>query len=149
MKQKATRKTLSRSAAATLVIAGILVPATAGSAHAESAKNYVCKASSSASSTDPGGRNVIATSRDKTNSTRFFRIEFISDGEHMYATNSSLFSSINYKAYFQGTGKEWRWTLGSGKGVHDNLDLPEGHSVSVNASPSVGFVDCGTNGGKT
>ncbi|MEV7915601.1 hypothetical protein [Streptomyces griseus] len=134
----------------TLVIAGVLVPATAGTAHAaEDARDYKCVASSKASTTDPGGRDAIATSRNKKDGTRFFRIEFVADGEHMYAANKSVFNNIKYRAYFQGTGKEWHWSLSPGKAIHDNLDLPEGHNVAINASPSVGFVDCGTNGGKT
>ncbi|MFE3665006.1 hypothetical protein ACFXOR_18880 [Streptomyces sp. NPDC059164] len=146
----ATRTTmLARGAALTLAMATISVVTTAGTAHAENARDYVCKASSSASPTDSGGRDAIATSRNKNNGTRFFRIEFVADGEIMRVANVSVFNSIDYTAYFQGTGKEWYWHLSSGETKTDNLDLPEGHNVAINANPSVPGFNCGTNGGRT
>ncbi|MEU3004158.1 hypothetical protein [Streptomyces sp. NPDC007020] len=149
MLQRVNRKFGTRGAFVTLGIASVLIPVTAGTAHAEDARDYKCTASSSASPTDSGGRDAIATSRNKNDGTRFFRIEFVADGEHMRIANKSIFNHIKYRAYFEGTGKEWHWTLSPGKAIEDNLDLPEGHDVAIYASPSVGFMECGTNGGRT
>ncbi|MET7553525.1 hypothetical protein [Streptomyces albidoflavus] len=135
--------------AATLVsFTALLATLTTGTAHA-AIKDYKCKTSSKASATDKGGRDAVATSRDAKNSKKFFRIEFISDGEHMYAENISEFNLVEYRASFQGTGKTWYWNLRPNKTVHDNLDLPEGHETQINAIPTVPGFNCGTNGART
>lgn len=147
---RASRKTtVIRGAALTLAMAAMSVATTAGPAHAENARDYVCKASSSASPTDSGGRDAIATSRNKNNGTRFFRIEFVADGEIMRVANVSVFNQVEYEAHFEGTGKKWYWLLNTGETYTDNLSLPEGHAVAINAAPTVPFTNCGTNGGRT
>lgn len=137
-----------RYAATIASFTALLATLTTGTAHA-GIKDYKCKTSSKASATDKGGRDAVATSRDAKNSKKFFRIEFISDGEHMYAENISDFVLVEYHAYFQGTGKKWYWNLSQKKTVHDNLDLPEGRTVVINAVPTVPGFDCSTNGGRT
>ncbi|MEU1323990.1 hypothetical protein [Streptomyces microflavus] len=150
MKRTSRKISVIRGAVLALVMAATSIATTAGTAHAaEDARDYVCKTSSSASPTDPGGRDVIATSRNKKNSTRFFRMDFQADGEIMRVANISVFNFIKYNAVFQGTGREWNWSLRSGETYTDNLSLPEGHHVAINASPTVPFTNCGTNGGRT
>lgn len=148
MKNHLSRKGAVGAAVTAVCFTALATPLTAGVANAD-VRNYVCKTSSKASSTDSGGRDAVATSRDKTNSTKFFRIEFIADGEHMYATNTSEFNTVEYKANFEGTGKKWYWLLNPGQATHDNLDLPENHNVAINAIPTVPGFNCGTNGGRT
>lgn len=145
---RSARRSAARASAVAFCLAATSVTLTTGVAEAD-VRNYVCSASSSASQLDSGGRDAIATSRDKTNSTRFFRVEFVAHDEVMYATNKSEFNSIEYRAHFEGTGKSWYWHLRPGNAISDNLDLPENHNVAINANPSVPGFNCGTNGGRT
>lgn len=96
------------------------------------------------------GRDARVTLRNPENSKQFARLTFVAEGEHMYAINRTKFNIVEYRAYFEGTGKTWYWNLTPGKNAHDNLDLPEGHKTQINVVPTVKMAgNCANAGGRT
>ncbi|MGW2263717.1 hypothetical protein [Streptomyces koyangensis] len=119
-----------------------------GVAHA-APEDHRCSATSSASTTDPGGRDAVANSRDGKDTTKFFRLEFQAHGEIVRASNTTNMS-VHYYIYFENKDYSWNWFLPNGRyAITDNLDLPENINLAIQATPNVSSLTCQTNGGRT
>ncbi|MFH8608021.1 hypothetical protein ACH4D5_11080 [Streptomyces sp. NPDC018029] len=132
-----------------LVVAAGLGMLVAPQAQAAS-NNWKCTSKSWKSATDRGGRDAKVILRHPRDSTNHFALNWKSEGEHMYAANASTMRNAEFSAVFEGTGRDWYWLLQPGEAIHDNLDLPEGHTTLITASsPPANVGSCNNNHART
>lgn len=138
------------TACATAALTSVLL--LAGSAEAAATPKWKCEGGSSASSKDPGGRDVRVRVAS-TNGYGYAEARFIAYGEHIYFDDYAGEKGHPFWMEMEMAGSTWKykWTLGDGYGLHHsyNGSFPEGEKVSATLSTYIGAGKSCTYYGRT